>query len=309
MIMILQLFLLAATAGVLGYLIYICFLISKVSLTVPFPSILHEPSPLEEEKVEFRALDGALLEGRWIAAKGKSSKVIVFCHELGADLNSWHKYGAYLPESGFNVFTFNFRKLPERRDGVHQFTTGQWVTTADRADVLAAIHFLEKRFAGSAEQMGILGISKGANAALSVLGEARRVKAVITDGAFSTAETVLDYVKKWVSIFVPIPWIYRNTPEWFYRLLVKISLIISGLKLRCRFVGIEKSLHTATAPVLFIHGEKDEYITPRQAQYLFDAARSREGLWIVPKARHNDAVQVAPEEYREKIVSFFNENL
>jgi hypothetical protein len=193
-------------------------------------------------------------------------------------------------------------------DGVHQLTTGQWVTWADVEDVLAAVRYLNERF-GNYHQFGVLGISKGANATIAALKHTNQIKAVVTDGAFTTSETVLEYIRKWIAIFVPAPLIYKNAPEWIYRVMVRVSLWISSLKLRAHFVVIEKVLRKTETPIFFIHGEKDNYVSPEQARYMFESTHSREGLWIVPRARHNEAVEVFPEEYREKVTSFFEENL
>ncbi len=303
--LVLAIFLLALA----GYLLYFCFLISKVSLTVPFPASRHEPSPYQEERVEFPTADGSRLEGRWIAAYPGSSKVVLFCHELGTDLSAWHKYGSYLPQAGFNVFSFSFRRPPKRTDGVHQFTTGQWVTSRDREDVLSALRFLEKAPFSAGKKFGVLGVSKGANAALAALPHTDRIKAVVTDGAFSTIETVVDYIKKWIPIFIPYPWLYRWAPDSAYRAMVHVSLWVSDLRIGCRFMDIEPSLRRTQVPLFFIHGERDGYISPHQAHYLFDLTKGREGLWIVPGARHNEAVEISPAEYQGKVVSFLKENL
>jgi len=290
------------------YVLGLCFLISKVSLTVPFPARHHEPSSHQEEEVEFPSTGPEPLKGKWISASSPSSKVVLFCHELGADLNAWHKYASYLPQAGFNVFTFNFHRPPQRTDGVHQFTTGQWITRQDREDVLSALKYLSQAPFSASKDISILGVSKGANAALAALSYTNHVKAVVTDGAFSTIETVVDYIKKWISIFVPYPWAYRWASDGFYRILVHISLWISSVRLGCWFVNMERSLRKTRVPLFFIHGQNDTYVSPHQAHHLFNITQSQEGLWVVPKARHNEAVEIAPNEYQEKVVSFLKEN-
>ena len=46
-----------------------------------------------------------------------------------------------------------------------------------------------------------------------------------------------------------------------------------------------------------IHGEGDTYIKPEMAKALFERARGPKELWIVPKAKHNQALSVAGDEY------------
>ncbi len=62
-------------------------------------------------------------------------------------------------------------------------------------------------------------------------------------------------------------------------------------------------------PVFFIHGEKDSYVRPEQAKRIYDQAHEPKFLWIVPQAKHNQAVEEAPELYRERTTAFFRQYL
>jgi len=294
---------------IIGYVLYLGFLVSKVSLTVPFPEKRHEPSGNQEEEVRFATAGRNILEGRWVESKEKSDKTILFCHELGADLHSWHKYAEYLLDQGFNIFTFNFRHLPAKHDGIYQLTAGQWATVRDVEDVSAAVNYLKKSRPGKNKKIGVFGVSKGANAALVATVRNKDIKAVMTDGAFSTVETLVDFIKKWAPIFVPFKKVCEIAPRWIYQLIARIGLGVASLKLRCRFVSIEHSLIVAKVPIMFIYGEDDSYITAKHMNYLFNLTNSIEELWIVPGAKHNDAVVTKPDDYIEKVTKFFKESL
>jgi len=62
-------------------------------------------------------------------------------------------------------------------------------------------------------------------------------------------------------------------------------------------------------PILLIHGEKDSYIPIAQSQALYDLAAGPRSLWIVPGAKHNQSVMVAPEVYAERVLRFLGEYL
>jgi len=250
-----------------------------------------------------------VIEARWIKAKAYSNKTILFCHELGANLNAWHRYGESLLEDGFNVFTFTFSPMPTKQIGKRLLTTGQWVTRADRDDVLAAIKYLKRYYPEESKKIGVLGISKGANAAIAALDHTRHIDAVVTDGAFSTDETIMEYIEKWGPMYLKGDWLCNATPRWVFRLMVKGSLWASSCRLGCWFLSVEKALRKTNVPIMFIHGESDSHISPRQANYLFSITHSNEELWIVPEAHHNNGVAVKPDEYREKIKSFFKEKI
>jgi fermentation-respiration switch protein FrsA (DUF1100 family) len=61
-----------------------------------------------------------------------------------------------------------------------------------------------------------------------------------------------------------------------------------------------------SAPVLFIHGDRDEIIPLRLGQALFAAAPKPKQFWVVPGAGHNDIVESAGLAYRQRLQSFYD---
>lgn len=59
------------------------------------------------------------------------------------------------------------------------------------------------------------------------------------------------------------------------------------------------------APVLFIHGDRDEIIPLRLGRALFSAAPEPKSFWTVRGAGHNDLVYVAGTSYGERLRSFY----
>ena len=61
-----------------------------------------------------------------------------------------------------------------------------------------------------------------------------------------------------------------------------------------------------------IHGAQDKYIRPEMARKLFGLAggspENRE-FWLVEGAKHNQALNVANGEYRERVLGFFERHL
>ncbi|MDD5085406.1 MAG: alpha/beta hydrolase [Candidatus Omnitrophica bacterium] len=286
-------------------------ILSRNSMNVPFPSgHITASNHNHYDFINFKSADDILLEGKFIPADKPSAKTVIFCHELGADMNSWEKYCYFLPKNGFNVFTFDFRRSfrSDEQDSGKE-TMNQWSTQEEVEDVLGAIQYLKNTKNGKAEHIGIFGVSKGANLGICATGQVRSIKAVVSDGAFSTIETLKKYMHKWASIFIQNAFVYKNIPEWLYEALARSSMFYSGLKLKCRFLNIENYLKRFHKPILFIHGENDPYIPADQAHRFFSLVRSAEELWVVPEAGHNDAVRKRPGEYEEKVVNFYNEHI
>lgn len=67
----------------------------------------------------------------------------------------------------------------------------------------------------------------------------------------------------------------------------------------------QRKITSIHAPILFIHGDRDEIIPLRLGQALFATAPEPKSLWIVPGAHHNDIVEKAGPAYRERLRSFY----
>jgi fermentation-respiration switch protein FrsA (DUF1100 family) len=59
------------------------------------------------------------------------------------------------------------------------------------------------------------------------------------------------------------------------------------------------------APLLFLHGDRDEVIPYKLGRDLYDAAPEPKSFWTVEGAGHNDLLQVAGEQYRQRLAEFY----
>ena len=264
---------------------------------------------LEGEEVEFEATDGTPLTGVFVKGAKENGKTIVFCHEYGSDMHSLAKYGEFLLDRDFNVFAFDFRghgASPE----TNGYEPRQWVTDKEISDTLGAIEYLKTRQDVDSARLGVFGISRGAGSSICVASQCNAVKAVVADSAFSTELTLEKYMKKWVSIFAGPRFVYGNLPKWFWALLGLVCRRRVQRRLRCRYPSVEScARRVAPKPLYMIYGGKDTYVGMAQAKDLFRRARDPKDLWIVPGARHNESVSVAPGEYAENVAEFFEKTL
>jgi uncharacterized protein len=61
------------------------------------------------------------------------------------------------------------------------------------------------------------------------------------------------------------------------------------------------------APLLFIHGDRDEVIAYRLGRDLYEAAPAPKSFWTVQGAGHNDLIEVAGEPYVERLRAFYGD--
>src|SRR5262249_5671534 len=59
------------------------------------------------------------------------------------------------------------------------------------------------------------------------------------------------------------------------------------------------------APLLIIHGDRDEVIPYRMGRELYDAAPEPKSFWTVEGAGHNDLVETAGDHYCERLAAFY----
>ena len=71
-------------------------------------------------------------------------------------------------------------------------------------------------------------------------------------------------------------------------------------------VSPENSVAQRSFPVLLICGLRDHNIPRRHAEAIYTAARGPKELWLVPSARHQQAIQVAPAEFQRRVLKFFS---
>lgn len=264
-------------------------------------------------RVQFPAVDGHPIEGVIMSGNPGMPRrgMIVFAHEVGSDRRSGPRYCRGLLDAGFDVFLFDFRghgtTKPESG-----YRPWHWPTDRERADMLGAIayigSYLERE--GRPREVGLFGLSRGAGAAILASAESDCVAGIVTDGAFSSDMTLEFLMKRFAKIFVRIRIIAENHPRIVWRFIRWLAFRECERKYDCRFPSVRKALlRLGKTPILFIHGEKDSYIPIAQSQALYDLAAGPKYLWVVPRAKHNQSVLVAPNEYAARVIRFFREHL
>jgi pimeloyl-ACP methyl ester carboxylesterase len=265
---------------------------------------------LEGEPVQFRSADGVSLRGMFLYGdrKEKRKGMIVFCHEFGSDMFSCAHYCRPLLEAGFDVFTFDFRGHGKSSNSP-DYEPRQWPSNREVDDCVGAFAYVQSVLAGQGlpEEIGVFAISRGAGAAIMAMAGNEAVKCIVADGAFSTDTTLESYMKRWAKIFAKVRIVYENHPPAFWKFLRWLLYLFGQRRFNAKFPSTRKAIVRMTPrPMFFIHGERDSYIRPEQTRFLYALAPQPKFLWIVPRAKHNQGVLMAPQEYRQRTVAFFD---
>ena len=164
----------------------------------------------------------------------------------------------------------------------------------EHRDCLCWIDFAVKHF-GTDVKIILTGISMGASTVLMASGERlpENVIGVLADCGYDKPETIIKTVIKQMGLPV-------NAGYFFVKL---------GARIYGHFDLEENSPQEAVkkckVPVIFFHGEKDDYVPCEMSKINFDACNTRKMLVTVPEAGHGLSYLVAPEKYVDALKEFF----
>jgi fermentation-respiration switch protein FrsA (DUF1100 family) len=195
-----------------------------------------------------------------------------------------------LHAAGFNVLLFDFR--------AHGRSDGQQITFGylERRDVQGAVAFLLSR---GMRRIGLLGFSLGGIVAVLSTPLCPEVAAVVTDGGPIRMRTA--------AAARGVEW---GFPAWVSRPMAWLTIAMTCLRLRAnlfRYEAVHWVGKIAPRPILFIHGDRDQYCP--DFDDLYAAAGSPKELWRVPEAGHTTLSSIVPEEHRQRVISFFQRHL
>jgi uncharacterized protein len=263
----------------------------------------------DAEDVSFETSEGLALRGCYLPAQGPRRGVILFGLEFGSNRWACVPYCGFLRQKGFDIFAFE-----PRGQGDSPVQPGydplQWVTDFEVRDFSAALAYLKGRPDADPRGIGFFGISKGGGAGLLAAAGDPFVCCFVTDGIFATHTTMVPYMQKWIAIYSDRFKIQKILPTWYYRLAARIGLRRIRRERGCRFPHLEHVIgRLAPRQLLMIHGGADTYIKPEMAVALFGLASQPKELWIVNAAKHNQALQIATDEYQQRVLDFFEKHL
>jgi alpha-beta hydrolase superfamily lysophospholipase len=269
-----------------------------------------EPSSPDEYdlpfiEVLFPSSDGLGLHGWFIPAEGVdiasleeydwatgSKGTIVLAHGRFGSKDADLEYVPWLREAGYNCLMFDFRGHGRSEGGYTSFGFHE------RKDLLGALDFLRSK---NIYTVGVLGFSLGAVVGISTAAEGDEIVAVVADGAFVELRSALARGAQ-----------ERHLPGRLVRALGPSILWLAGKRVGgdlqqsdpLRWVD-----RIAPRALFLIHGAEDPYVSVEDVQRLYERAGEPKELWIAPGAGHRRVDEVYPDQYRERVLGFFDRYL
>lgn len=226
-----------------------------------------------KEDWSLQSWDGLALHALYIPAPWPSRRAMVLVHGYGSTgLDEYARFVRFYHELGFHLL------LPDNR--AHGQSEGKYIGFGwlDRPDLLDWIGRLIARL-GADCRIGLHGISMGAAAVMMVGGEAdlpEHVRAIVEDCGYTSVHDEFSFQLR-----------HRM------RLPVWPILPLTDAYCRCkagygfREASALKQVQKIRLPILFIHGEEDDFVPTNMARELYEACPSQaKELYLVPGAAH-----------------------
>ena len=160
-------------------------------------------------------------------------------------------------------------------------------------DCLTWVEFLGER------TIYLGGISMGASTVLMAAGSPlpQQVKGVLADCGFTTAKAIMEKVSRQMKL----------PPKLVYPFLRLGAILYGGFDPES-FSALEAA-KTITLPVIFFHGESDDFVPCEMSKENFAACTSRKALVTIPGAGHGLSYPVDPKGYLQALGDFFGPEL
>lgn len=234
------------------------------------------------EEVAFTAGDGVKLHGWLLSPKGGPPPrgTILFLHGNAGNIGTHVGAVAWIAESGYRVFTFDYRGYGQSEgtptaDGVHE-------------DARAALALLPTLPGVDRNRIAVLGQSLGGSIAVYTVAHApdkSLVKALVIEGAFAGWRRIVrDKLASTV-----IGWPLAYPASWCFDDRYSAERWIGGI---------------APIPVAIIHGTADAVVPYRHGEILYGKAMNPKGFWTVRDGGHVRAF--AEEGVRRQFIEFLD---
>ena len=168
----------------------------------------------------------------------------------------------------------------------------------EHKDCLSWIDFMINEF-GNEVKIILTGISMGATTVLIAGGTKlpQNVIGILADCGFNSAKDIIKRVIK-----------KTHLPTKLAFFFVKMGAKMYG-KFDIEEITAEQALKKCTVPVIFFHGENDDFVPCEMSRKNFDACASKKKLVTVKGAGHGLSFLVSPQKYYEKLDDFFKDKV
>ncbi len=240
---------------------------------------------LEKQEVYLDSNYGYKIHGIFFPNKD-SKKIIILCHGITWSLYGSVKYMDMFIKRGFSVFIYDHRN--------HGLSGGKNTSYGyyEKFDLKKCTDWIYEKL-GKDILVGLHGESMGAGIALQNIAIDRRIKFCIEDCGYSDAKDLFKHrLEKDYNI--------KKIP------LLKLASKITKIRVGWEFKDVSPitTLPKVEIPILFIHGEQDDYVPTFMCNEMYPSKKEYKEIYIAPNCGHAQAYWKNKEDYEKKVDGF-----
>ena len=277
--------------GVISVLVVLFVLMIKGYKNSPRP---HRISPgnydISCEEVRIPTKNNRMLYGWWIPVHPECNETyptVILVHGWNRNLERLVPYIKQLYGKGYNLLAFDSRNHgssdPDGYSSMLKFAE----------DIFASVDFLKTRPCADNNRVGVIGLSIGGAASIYASAHDKRIKKVITVGAFANPEDIMASEFKKRKVPYPLVWLFLK----FVQFRIKVSF---------DEIAPVNNIKKPEAEILLVHGTNDDVVPYTEAEKLLSASdKEKVQLLTLPGSAHSNCHE--HPAFWEKIENFLND--
>lgn len=244
---------------------------------------------IQQKQVEVKANDNITLRGTEYLNQEETNKWAIILHGYRSNPSSVLTIGEHFSEKGYNVLIPSMRACA---DSEGEYVGMGWL---DKEDLKCWINLIIEENKNA--EIILHGSSMGAATVLMASGDElpANVKNIIADSGYTSV---------W-DIFASEAKARFNLPEFP---VLNMFQIVANRKAKydIKEASSLEQVKKSKTPILFIHGDKDDFVPEYMCEKLYDATNCKKEKLIIHGAGHTDGKYREPEKYYSTIFDWIS---
>ena len=252
---------------------------------------MKERSAMPYTEMQVKSFDGLTLKGKYYEFESGAPIELMFHGYRGSAERDLCGGIQRCFQLGRNVLIVDQRA--HGRSGGNVITFG----AKEKYDVLSWVDLIIKEF-GADTKIILCGISMGAATIMLATGESLpdNVVGALADCGYTSAKEIICKVieKKGLNSKIAYPF-------------VRLGAMIFG-NFDPNVADAESAVKKCKVPIMFIHGEADDFVPCEMSHRCFNATTSKKGILTVENAGHGAAYLADTQKYLNTVAKFYSDN-